>query len=94
MKPWAAYLDSISATIRQPLVVFDGSLRVVSASSSIHRIFSSSQELIGLCVAAAGDPLNVPALREFLASIQTGGATTSDYEVESSCPAWDDDARS
>jgi two-component system CheB/CheR fusion protein len=39
-----AYLDSIIATIRQPLVVLDDELRVVSASSSFNRIFSIKPE--------------------------------------------------
>jgi len=81
------YLDSISATIRRPLVVLDENLRVVSASSSFHRIFSVEPgELIGRCLSAAGDHLDVPALREFLASIQTRGGTTSDHDVEFELP--------
>ena len=35
-----AYLDSIIATIRQPLVVLDEELHVIPASSSFLRIFS------------------------------------------------------
>ena len=37
-----AYLDSIIATIRQPLVVLDEELRVISASSSFYQVFRSS----------------------------------------------------
>jgi len=81
------YLDSIIATIRQPLVVLDQELRVISASSSFHRIFSVEPgELIGRYLPAAGDHLDVPALREFLASIQTRGATINDHEVEFELP--------
>ena len=39
-----AYLDSIIATIRQPLVVLDEELRVISASSSFYRVFSVKPE--------------------------------------------------
>jgi two-component system CheB/CheR fusion protein len=82
-----AYLDSIIATIRQPLVVLDEDLRVVSASSSFHRIFSvTSEDLIGRQLRAAGDHLDVPALREFLASIQARGTTISDQEIEMELP--------
>ena len=50
-----AYLDSIIATIRQPLVVLDEELRVISASSSFHRIFSvKPEDLIGRHLLAAG----------------------------------------
>ena len=83
-----AYLDSIIATIRQPLVVLDDELRVVSASSSFHRVFSvKPEELIGRNLLAAGDHLDVPALREFLTSIQVRGATINDHEVEIELPS-------
>ena len=50
-----AYLDSIIATIRQPLVVLDEELRVISASSSFHRIFSvKPEDLVGRHLLAAG----------------------------------------
>jgi two-component system CheB/CheR fusion protein len=82
-----AYLDSIIATIRQPLVVLDEDLRVISASSSFHRIFSvKSEGLIGRPLRAAGNHLDVPALQEFLASIQARGTTINDQEVEMELP--------
>ncbi len=81
------YLDSIIATIRQPLVVLDEELRVVSASSSFYRIFSiAPEEVIGRCLPAAGAHLDVPVLRDFLASIQTKGATIDDHGVELELP--------
>jgi two-component system, chemotaxis family, CheB/CheR fusion protein len=83
-----AYLDSIIATIRQPLVVLDEDLRVISASSSFHRIFSvKPDELIGRHLLAAGHHLNVPALSEFLTSIQARGTTINDQEVEIELPS-------
>jgi two-component system CheB/CheR fusion protein len=82
-----AYLDSIIATIRQPLVVLDEELRVISASSSFHRIFSvKPEDLIGRHLLAAGDHLDVAALREFLASIQARGTSINDHEVELELP--------
>jgi two-component system, chemotaxis family, CheB/CheR fusion protein len=81
------YLDSIIATIRQPLVVLDEELRVISASSSFHRVFSvEPADVIGRCLPAAGAHLDVPALRDFLASIQAEGATINDHEVELELP--------
>ena len=83
-----AYLDSIIATIRQPLVVLDDELRVISASSSFHRIFSvKPEDLIGRHLLAAGDHLDVAALREFLVSIQARGTSINDHEVELELPA-------
>ncbi|HEY5827076.1 MAG TPA: response regulator [Hyphomicrobiaceae bacterium] len=82
-----AYLDSIIATIRQPLVVLDDELRVISASSSFHRTFSvKPEDLIGRHLLAAGDHLDVAALREFLASIQARGTSINDHEVELELP--------
>jgi two-component system, chemotaxis family, CheB/CheR fusion protein len=81
------YLDSIIATIRQPLVVLDEELGVISASSSFHRVFSvRADDLIGRHLLAAGDHLDVPPLREFLASIQARGTTINDQEVEIELP--------
>ena len=82
-----AYLDSIIATIRQPLVVLNEALHVISASSSFHRVFSvKAEKLVGRHLLAAGDHLDVPALREFLASIQARGTTINDHEVEIELP--------
>ena len=81
------YLDSIVATIRQPLVVLDKELRVISASGSFHRVFSiEPADVIGRCLPAAGAHLDVPALRDFLAAIQAEGATINDHEVELDLP--------
>jgi two-component system, chemotaxis family, CheB/CheR fusion protein len=83
-----AYLDSIIATIRQPLVVLDEDLRVISASSSFHRVFSIKPEVLtGRHLLAAGDHLDMPALRDFLASIHTRGTTIDDHEVEIELPS-------
>jgi two-component system, chemotaxis family, CheB/CheR fusion protein len=81
------YLDSIIATIRQPLVVLDEALRVVSASASFYRVFSIAPEVaIGRSLPAAGAHLDVPALRDFLAAIQARGATIDGHEVELELP--------
>ena len=83
-----AYLDSIIATIRQPLIVLDEQLRVISASSSFHRTFSvKAEELVGRHLLAAADHLDVPALHEFLDSIQAHGTTTNDYEIDIELPS-------
>ena len=82
-----AYLDSIIATIRQPLVVLDEELRVVSASSSFHRVFSvKPDKLIGQRLFDAGNHLNVPALQDFLNAIQVTGSTITDHNVELELP--------
>jgi PAS domain-containing protein len=71
-----AYLNSIIATIRQPRVVLDEQLRIITASSSFHRTFSvKPEELVGRHLLAAADHLDVPALHDFLDSIQARGTT-------------------
>jgi two-component system, chemotaxis family, CheB/CheR fusion protein len=83
-----AYLDNIIATIRQPLIVLDEQLRVISASSSFHRTFSvKPEELIGRHLLSAADHLDVPALHAFLDSIQARGSTTNDYEIDIELPS-------
>lgn len=78
-----AYLDSIIATIRQPLVVLDEERRVISASSSFHRLFDVTQDqLIGKHLPSAVQYLNVPAFQHFLQSIELHGATIEDCEMD------------
>ena len=82
-----AYLDSIIATIRQPLVVLDEELRVVSASSSFYREVSvSSEDLVGKKLLAAVKPLDVSTFRKLLSSIQADGMPINDQEVEIEMP--------
>ena len=51
-----AYSDSIIDTIRQPLVVLDEELRVVSANRSFYRIFAlAPEETVGRMLGLAGD---------------------------------------
>jgi two-component system, chemotaxis family, CheB/CheR fusion protein len=82
-----AYLDSIIATIRQPLVVLDEELRVISASSSFNSVFSvKPEDMIGRSLLTVADHLNVPTLRDFLASVQARGISIKDHEVEIEVP--------
>lgn len=77
-----AYLDSIIATIRQPLVVLDEDWLVISASSSFHQLFRITPDaLIGKSLPAAVPRLSVPAFRSFLQSIEVRGSTAEDCEM-------------
>ena len=78
-----AYAESIIATVKQPLVVLDEDLRVVSASASFFRFFDLKPEQ------STGKPLG-PLLQEkswenFLALVKTGVAIES-HEVEVDLP--------
>jgi two-component system CheB/CheR fusion protein len=83
-----AYSDSILETIRQPLLVLDADLRVISASRSFYRDFAvSPEETLGREVTSAADHrLDVPALREFLELIRADDAAIEDYELEITLP--------
>jgi len=83
-----AYSDSIIATITEPLVVLDEELRVVSASSSFYRVFAvTPKATVGRYLPETGDHLEVPALREFLASLPAEGAVAKDAEIAITLPA-------
>jgi len=83
-----AYSNSIVDTIRQPLVVLDHELRIVSASPSFYRSFSI------MPVSAVGQHLpdlrdrclDVQALRSFLDRIAAGRDVAEDYEIEIDLP--------
>ncbi len=83
-----AYSDSIIDTIRQPLVVLDDDLHVISASRSFYRVFATEPEkTVGRPLWAADPPhLDIPGLRGFLDLIRSSEAAVTDYEVEIEVP--------
>jgi two-component system, chemotaxis family, CheB/CheR fusion protein len=78
-----AYSDSIIDTLRQPVVVLDEALRLVSANRSFYRAFGLEPS------AAVGRPIaeHVPAMRRFLERIGTDPDATADHEIELDLPA-------
>ena len=83
-----AYSDSIIDTIRQPLVVLDEELRVVSANRSFYRIFGrASEETVGGLLALVGTVYSeIPGLRAFFDRIRAESTPVDDYEVEIELP--------
>ncbi len=79
-----AYSNSIVDAIRQPLVVLDHELRVVSASPSFYRSFVIKPEsAVGRQLPELRDRcLDVQALRSFLDRIAAGHDVVEDYEIE------------
>jgi two-component system, chemotaxis family, CheB/CheR fusion protein len=79
-----AYSNSIVDAIRQPLVVLDHELRVVSASPSFYRSFAIKPgDAVGRQLPSLRDRcLDVQALRSFLDRIAAGHAVAEDYEIE------------
>ena len=83
-----AYSDSIVETVRQPLVVLDNELRVISASRVFYDAFGATrEEAVGKPIGAAGArQFNDPGLRNFLDRIRAGEANIEDYEIELDLP--------
>jgi len=83
-----AYSDSIIDTIRQPLVVLDHELQLVSANRSFYRMFALAPE------EAVGNPLETvvghhsssPGLRAFLERVQIEPTNVDEYEIEFKLP--------
>ena len=84
-----AYSAGIVDTVRQPLVVLDEELRVISASRSFYRDFSvNPEETVGRQLGAVNDRhLDVPAMHNFLERLQAGETEIEDYEIEIDLPS-------
>ena len=78
------YAENIVDTIREPLVVLDGDLKVVSASRSFCQIFGvSPKETKGCYLYDLGNrQWEIPKLRELLETILPQNTSFDDFEVE------------
>jgi two-component system CheB/CheR fusion protein len=80
--------EAIVNTVRSPLLVLDGALRVISASLSFYQYFHCKAE------ATVGQPIyqlgngqwNIPALRELLENVLPNNHQFEDYPVEQVFP--------
>ncbi len=82
------YSESIINTIRQPLIVLDENLRVVSASPSFYATFSvGPEETVGHELGAVDDGrLDVAKVHGFLERLRQGEELVEDQEVEIELP--------
>jgi two-component system cell cycle sensor histidine kinase PleC len=78
------YSESIVETVREPLIVLDQNLRVVTASRSFYEIFKVKiEQTVGQLVYDLGNKQwNIPKLRELLETILPQKTTFDNYEVE------------
>jgi two-component system CheB/CheR fusion protein len=78
------YSESIINTVREPLIVLNQDLRVVSASRSFYEVFKvNPEETVGQLIYDLGNKQwNIPRLRELLETILPQKATFDDFEVE------------
>jgi two-component system, chemotaxis family, CheB/CheR fusion protein len=83
-----AYSDSIIDTIRQPLVVLDEELRIVSANRAFYGTFVLDPGVaIGQSLDVAVAPADTSGLRNFLERAQVDQFPIGDYEAEIKLPA-------
>jgi two-component system cell cycle sensor histidine kinase PleC len=78
------YSESIINTVREPLIVLDQDLRVVTVSRSFYRVFKvKPEDTVGQLIYDLGNKQwDIPRLRELLENILPQQATFDDYEVE------------
>jgi len=78
------YTNAIVETVREPLMVLDVDLRVISANRSFYRTFEvAPAETVGQFIYDLGNrQWNIPRLRELLEDILPKNTTFDDYEVE------------
>jgi two-component system cell cycle sensor histidine kinase PleC len=78
------YAESMVNTVREPLLVLDQDLRVVTASRSFYGVFKvNPKETVGQLIYDLGNKQwNIPKLRELLETILPQKTTFDNYEVE------------
>src|SRR5271166_930013 len=83
------YADNIIATMREPFVVFDKSLRVRTANTAFYRDFHvSKEETQGRFVYDLGNgQWDIPQLRSLLTQVLSNNHPVEDFEVEHTFPA-------
>ena len=83
-----SYSDSIINTIRQPLVVLDDELYVISASRSFYSTFSvEPEQTVGRQLDAVDEGrLDIAALRGFLDRLRHGEGVIEDHEIDVELP--------
>src|SRR4029077_1936916 len=82
------YADNIIATLREPFLVLDKSLRVQTANASFLKNFHvSKEETVGRFVYDLGNrQWDIPRLRELLEEVLPQKHSFQDYEVEHHFP--------
>ena len=76
--------ESIVETVREPLIVLDADLRVISANKSFYRSFKvNPKETQGRLIYDLGNrQWNIPKLRKLLEDILPKSTTIENYEIE------------
>ena len=82
------HADSIVNTLREPLLVLDTGLRIVSANRSFYRTFEVTREETEGCriYELGSHQWDIPRLRELLETIVPANAHFEDFEVDHTFP--------
>jgi len=82
------FAESIITTIREPLIVLDGKLRVISANRSFYQTFQvKEEETAGNYIYDLGDrQWDIPKLRELLEEILPANTAFDNFEIEHDFP--------
>jgi len=82
------FAESIVETVREPLLVLNGDLKVVSANQAFYQTFQTAKQETELClIYQLGDGhWDIPQLRELLEEIIPRDSTFTDFEVEHHFP--------
>jgi PAS domain S-box-containing protein len=80
--------ENIISTIREPLLVLNADLRILTANQSFYRMFSETpDQTIGKVIFEAGaGEWNIPKLRKLLDDILSKNTSFDDYEVDHDFP--------
>ena len=83
------YAEEIVATLREPFLVLDRSLRVMTANASFYRAFHASEdETVGRFIYELGNgQWDIPGLRTLLEEAIPKAIAVHDFEVEHDFPA-------
>ena len=82
------YAESIVETVREPLIVLDSDIRVISANRSFYRVFKLSPDQIrGKYIYEIGNgEWNIPKLQQLLEDILLKNTFFDDFEIEHISP--------
>ena len=80
--------EGIVNTVREPLIVLNDTLKVVTASRSFYQSFQvTPEETVGRPIYELGNgQWNIPALRDLLETVLPHNQTFEDYQVEHDFP--------
>jgi PAS domain S-box-containing protein len=78
------YAENIIATVREPLLVLDADLRIITANRFFYRTFQAeSGDIEGKHIyEISNGQLNIPALRELLENVLPKNTSFENYEVD------------